>query len=78
MDIDIRKLMQHQLESNHLILTHIKTNDKTNQEALNELHNKILSLQEDVKKSAEIANKTFTAIINHSSPSEITHYSCRP
>lgn len=72
MDIEIRKIMQHLLENNHSILKHIKTNDVTNQEAINELHTKIVSLQEDVKKSAEIANKTFTAIINQSSPSEIT------
>lgn len=72
MDIEIRKILQHQLEGSHSILTHIKTNDKTNQEALNELHTKILNLQEDIKKSAETANKIYTAIVTQSPASDIT------
>lgn len=66
MEIDLRKLVQSQLESSHLILNHIKTNDKTNQEALNELHNKILSLQEDIRKTAENSNKIYTAVVTQS------------
>lgn len=63
MEIDIRKIMQHHLEGSHMILTHIKTNDKTNQEALNELHNKIIGLQEEIKKSAEIASRILSAVL---------------
>ena len=72
MEIDIRKIMQYQLEGSHSILTHIKTNDKTNQEALNELHNKLLHIQEDIQKSAEASSRIHSAVITQTPALDFT------